>query len=129
LVNHDVDGWLVVFGGREDLALGGWDCGVPWDKRSHDSAKGLNSKGKRSDVEKDDILNVAGDDGALKGSTTADGFVWVDGKVDFVAGDLTDHILDGWHTDGAADHKDLTEVAVFEFGISHGFLHWGLASL
>ena len=45
LVDHDVDGWLVVFSGREDLALGGWNRGVAWDERSHDATEGFNTKG------------------------------------------------------------------------------------
>ena len=49
---------LVVRVGGESLCLLGGDGGIALDEDSHDSASSFNTKGKRSDIQEQQILNV-----------------------------------------------------------------------
>ncbi len=73
---------LVVGIGGEDLGLLGRDGGVSLDKRGHDTASGLDTHGKRSDVEEKEVLGgfrcVTGKDGSLDGGTVCNGLIRVD---------------------------------------------------
>jgi hypothetical protein len=48
--NLDVNAWLVISIGGEDLGLLGGDLCVPWDKVGHHSTGSLNSLGKWSNI-------------------------------------------------------------------------------
>jgi len=43
LKDLNLNTWLIVSIGGEDLGLFGRDVGLPWDQRSHDFASGLNA--------------------------------------------------------------------------------------
>ena len=70
LEDTDVDTSLVVGGGRELLGLLDGDGGVTLDDSSHQVAFDLNTEGKRSDIEEENVSDglvlVAGDDGSLR---------------------------------------------------------------
>jgi len=75
LVDHDVHGRLIVFGGRENLTLGGRDRGVPRNERGHDAAEGFNAEGERGDIQEHDVFDFAGDDAALDGGSDRHGLI------------------------------------------------------
>ena len=60
LEDVNVNGWLVVRGRGEDLALGSWDGGVAVDQLSEDAPHCFNPEGQRRHVEENDVLNVTG---------------------------------------------------------------------
>jgi len=77
--------WLVVSVGRESLRFLAWNLRVSWDDVGHDASSGLNSLGKRSDVDKQYILErvvigsiLIAEDGCLNSSTVSNCFIWVD---------------------------------------------------
>merc|ERR1712071_251324 len=86
LVHLDQHTWLVVSVGGEGLGLLGWDGGVARDQGGHDATSGLETHGKRGDVQQKDVLvasgtasqNVGLDSGAICNSLVrVDGATWL----------------------------------------------------
>ena len=117
LKDVDFDGSLVVRGGGEDLALLGRDGGVSVDDLGADTAEGLDTKGQRSDVEKQEALDVAAENTALKGCAHGDTFIGVDALEGLFADVLLDRFLDSRDTGRTADHEDLVDLGSLETGV------------
>ena len=75
LQDVDFDLGLVVGSGAEDLALLGGDGGVGVDELGHHAAQRLDTQRKRSYVEQQHVLHLAGEHTALDGG--ADGVLWL----------------------------------------------------
>ena len=98
LEDLDENTWLVVSVGSEGLLLLGGDGSVPRNKHSHDSTRGLDTLGKRGNIDEEEILDLlgtfTGEDGSLDGSTVSDGLVRVDGSVELLTvEELSEHLL------------------------------------
>ena len=85
-VNLDEDTWLVVSVGSEGLLLLCGNARVSGDEDSHDTTGGLDTLGKRGDIEEEEVFDLLGtltlEDGSLDGSTEGDGLIGVDGSVE-----------------------------------------------
>jgi len=84
LTLEDLDGYsrLLVSISCEGLGLLGWDSCVSGDKSGHDTTGSLNSLGERSNIDKEDILELfvvlSTENGGLDSGTEGDGFIRVD---------------------------------------------------
>ena len=97
LQNMEINGWLVVSGRREDLALGSWDRRVTVDQLRHYPTHGFNTKGKWRHVKQNNVLNVTSQNPTLNGSPQRNGFIRVDRVVWFLASQVLNQFLNGWN--------------------------------
>lgn len=119
---------LVVGEGGEGLGLLGGDGGVALDEGGHDTTSGLNTEGKRRDVEKEDLVgglgrSVTGEDGGLDGSTVGNGLIGVDGLAGLLAvEEVGDELLDLGDTGGTTDKDDLVDGGLVDLGVTESAL-------
>jgi hypothetical protein len=107
LEDFDFDSSLAVGGSGEDLGFFGGDGGVAVDETGEDTAEGFNTEGEGSDIEEEDIGDIAGQDGSLDGSTNGDGFVGVDG----FGGISLEESFDGFINPGRIRNMIFTQTA------------------
>ena len=114
-----MDGYscLAIGGCGEDLALAGRDRRVPLDQLRADSAKRLDSKRERSDIEKKDILYIALEDTALYGGAYGDDLIRIDALVRLLAEELLHQSLYSRDPGGSADEDDLVNAARGDAGV------------
>ena len=77
---------LVVGKRREELRILDWECSVTVDEWSDDTTSGLNTEGRWSDVQEEDLVGALGrgvsrENGGLDGGTVGNGPIWLDGLV------------------------------------------------
>ena len=119
LQHMDLDAWLHVFGGGENLGAAGWDGGIALDELGHHATLGLDAEAQRSDVEQQHIFDVALEHASLNSGTNGHHFVGVHGFVWLFTGEADDEIVHRRHTSRAA-HQDhvvqltLAYVCIFE---------------
>jgi hypothetical protein len=123
------DTGLVVSVGSEGLGLLGGDDGVSGDKNSHNTTSGLDTLGKRNDIEEEKILNLLGlltvEDSGLDGGTISDGLIRVDGSVELLAvEEVGEHLLNLGDTSGTADKDDLVDLGLGDISILEDHLNW-----
>ena len=118
LTLEDGDGYssLLILVGGEGLGLLGWDNSTTLDNRCHNTTDGLNTKGKRGDIDEKNILglfsSLTTEDTTLDGSTVSDSFIWVDASVWFLAvEEVFDKLLDLRDTSRATNEHDLINLA------------------
>lgn len=109
LVDLNQDSGLVIGGGREDLRLLGGDDSVAGDELGEDATSGLDTEGKRADVNEDDIFDtfLARQDTTLDGSTVGDGLIGVDSLGGLLAKVFLDELLDLGDTSRTTDEDNL----------------------
>ena len=117
LEDLDLHGRLVVLSRGEGLRTLRRDGGVALDELGHYAALGLDAEGKRSDVEKQHVLDVATQHASLQSSAQRHNLVRVDGLVRLLAGQFLDQLGHGRHTGGAADQDHVVNVADGHAGI------------
>jgi len=122
LENLNFDAWLVINSGGEFLHLLGGDGGVSGDDDGHDGSVGLNTLGKRGDIEEEEILDglgtLTGEDGGLDGSTEGDGLIGVDGSVKLLAAEeVLEHGLDLGDSSGTTNKDDFVDLVLGDLGI------------
>ena len=128
LEDLDQDTGLVVGVGGEGLGLLGGDSGVALNQRSHDTTSGLNTEGKRSDIEKQDLVGglgrlVTGQDSGLDGGTVGNGLIGVDGLVGVLVEEVGDELLDLGDTGGTTDKDDLVDGGLVNLGVTEDTLN------
>ena len=84
---------LVVCGSRESLTFSGRNGGVTFNKFRHNTTKSFNSKRKRSNVEKQYILHITGENTSLNRSADGHNFVRIYAFVRFFSKKIFDHFL------------------------------------
>src|SRR5690606_29242265 len=87
LQHVDRDGRLVVGGGGEGLPLVDGDGRIALDQLRADAAESFNAERKRSDIEQEHVLDVAGEHAALNRGAKGDHFVRVHAAVRFLLKD------------------------------------------
>jgi len=120
LVNLDLDGGLEVSSSGEDLGLLGGDGGVAVDQTGEDTAEGLDTEGKRSDIEKEDVSDLTRENGTLDGGTNGDGLIRVDRLGGVAAEDALDRSGDLGHTGHTTDEDNLLDVLGGHVGVLEG---------
>lgn len=124
LVDLDLDGGLEVSGSGEDLGLLGWDGSVAVDQTGEDTTEGLDTEGKRSDIEEKNVGDLTRQNGTLDGGTDGDSLVWVDGLGWVTAEDALDGLGNLWHTGHTTDEDNLLDVLGLHVGILQGLADW-----
>ena len=128
LVDLNEDTGLVILIGGEDLGLLGGNGGVTGDKRGHDTSSGLDTEGKRGNIEKKKLVELgasaaAGKNGGLDGGTVGDSLIGVDGLAELLAvEELLEHLLDLGNTGGTTDEDDLVDLGLGELGVTKDLL-------
>lgn len=117
LVDLDLDGGLEVSSGGEDLRLLGRNGGVAVDQAGEDTAEGLNTEGKRSDIEKEDVSDLTRENGTLDGGTNGDSLIGVDRLGGITAENALDRGGDLGHTGHTTDENDLLNVLGLHVGV------------
>ena len=128
LVHLDEDTRLVIGVGGEDLRLFGGNSGVAFDEGGHNTTSGLDTEGKRGNIEKEQVLSllggVSGKNGGLDSGTVGDSLVGVDALVGLLAVEEVGHELDDTgDTGGATDEDDFVHVALIDLGVAEDFLN------
>jgi len=118
----DEDTWLVISVGGESLLLLGGDASVSWDKDSHDTTSSLDTLGKRSNIQKEEILDLfgtlTGEDSGLNSGTVGDGFIRVDRSVKSLSvEEVLEHGLNLGDTGGTTDKYDLVDLGLANVSI------------
>ncbi len=122
LALQDVDAYrrLVVRGGRKDLAFLGRDRCVLFDQFRQHAAKRLDAQRQGRDVQKQDILDVPGQNAALDCGSDCHDFIGIDALVGLLPEDLLDLLLDPRHAGHPADEDDLVDLRRREVGVFQG---------
>jgi len=131
-VDLDFDSGLVVGISGEDLGLFGRDSGVSGDNNTHNTSDGLNTLGKRGDIEEEHILNGGGlrsvENGGLDGGTVSDGLIGVDGLVKGLSTEeVGEHSLDLGDSGGSSNENDLVNLGLGGVGVLHNVFYGGHA--
>ena len=117
LEDSDRDLGLAVGGSGENLGLLRGNGGVPVNDAGEDSSESLESEGQGSDVNEDDVLDVALEDSSLDGGSDGDGLVGVDAFVGLLAEELLDQLLDLGHATHSSDQQNLVDLVLLEAGV------------
>lgn len=117
LVDLDLDGSLEISGSGEDLRLLGGDGGVAVDQTGEDTAEGLDTEGEGSDIEKEEVLDLTGENGTLDGGTNGDSLIGVDGLGRVTAEDALDGLGNLGHAGHTTDEDNFLDVLGLEVGI------------
>jgi hypothetical protein len=98
--------------------------GVPLDDGGGDSTEGFDGEGERRDVQKDDLLHFAGEDGGLDGRAYRHHLIGVDVFVDLGPAEFLGHkLLDPRDPRGSAHQHHLIDVLGLELGRGQGVVH------
>jgi hypothetical protein len=120
LVDLDLDSGLEISSGGEDLGLLGRNGGVTVDQTSEDTAESLNTKRQRGDIKEKEVLDLAGEDSTLNGSTHGDSLVGVDGLGRVTAENALDGLSNLGHTGHATNEDDLLDLLGRETSVLEG---------
>ena len=131
-VDLDFDSGLVVGISGEDLGLFGRDSGVSGDNNTHNTSNGLNTLGKRGDIEEEHILDrlvsLSTENGSLDGSTVGNSLIGVDGLVeDLSVEEVGEHGLDLGDSGGSTNEDNLVNLSLGHIGILEDVFYWGHA--
>ena len=118
LVELNQDTRLVVGVGREDLRLLSGDDGVTLDESGHDTTRGLNTEGKRDDIEEEGfglVRGVARENGGLDSGTISDSLIKVEELARFLAvEEVGDNLDDTENTSGTTDEGNFVNVGLVD---------------
>ena len=128
----DEDTGLVVSVGGEGLGLLGGDGSVSGDEVSHDTTGGLDTLGKRGDIEEEHVLDglvsLSTEDGSLDSSTVGNSLIGVDGLVeDLSVEEVGEHGLNLGDSGGSSNEDNLVNLSLGHVGILKDVLYWGHA--
>ena len=117
LVDLDLDSSLEVGGSGEDLRLLGGDGSVAVDQTSENTAQSLNTQRQRSDIKKQEVLDLTGENGTLDSSSDSDGLIGVDGLGGITAEDALDGLGNLGHTSHTTNQNDLLDILGLQAGV------------
>lgn len=105
----------VISSGGEDLALLGRDDSVTSNELGEDSTGGLDTEGKRADIDKNEVLSAffTGEDTTLDGSAVSDSLIRVDALGGLLAAEVfLEELLDLGDTGGTTDENNLKTINI-----------------
>merc|ERR1719453_2218753 len=116
LEHLDVDSWLVVLVGGEDLRLLGWNDGVAVDQLGHHTANSLNTQSQRSHIQEQQFLSTfTTQDTCLHSGTVSNSFIRVDTTVGLLTvEEILDKLLNLGNSCGTTDQHDLINLVLLE---------------
>ena len=125
LYHIDIHRALIVSRRREDLTLLGRDRGISLDQSGSHAAHGLDGKGQRSNIQKQDLTctGIACQLAALYGSAQSHTLIGVQILGGLLACQLFHLILYGRDSGGTAYQKHLTDICVGQPRILHCILY------
>src|SRR5208282_4674854 len=129
LEDMDGDGGLPVRGRGEYLALSARYRRIAGDKSGKDAAEGLDAEGKRRDVEKEHVLDLAAENAALDRRAYCHRFVGVYALGGLLVEQVPDDRLDLGYARGASDEDDLVGLGGGETCVREGFRARGLGAV
>lgn len=112
LEHGDTDFGLVIRSSGENLGLLGWDGGVSVNQTSKDTTHSFDTEGKRSNIEKQNVLDVTGQDGTLDGSSDGNGLIRVHLPVGLFIEEIMDELLDLWHSCRTTNEDDFVDLVL-----------------
>ena len=124
LEDLDQDTRLVVREGGEDLGLLGGDGGVAGNELGHHTTSSLDTNGKGSNIEEQNLVgrlgrSVARENGSLDGSTVGNSLIRVDGLVGLLTIEVVgNELLDTGDTGGTTDKDNLVNLRLVDLGVS-----------
>ena len=129
LEDLNLDSWLVVSVGGEDLGLLNWDGCVSLDELGHDSSGSLDSQRQRGDVQQqklvEDLSLVLVENGGLNGGSIGNGLIRIDGLVEGSSvEELREELLNLGDSRGASDQDDILDLILGDFGVAENLLDW-----
>ena len=128
ILRHGMLTRLVVREGREGLCVFGRNGAVALDEDSHDFTNSLHAKGKRSDIQQQQIFSIFGfvsrEDGCLDSCTISNSLIRIDTLIQlFSTEEVLQEFLNLGNT-GRATHQDnIMDLGLVKFGILKGFLY------
>jgi hypothetical protein len=105
---------------RERLRLLGGDRCVASNQLGHDTTEGLDTKGKRGNVQQENVANAARQNGTLDGRTNRHSLIGVDALVWFATKDSLDRLNHLGHPRQTTDKDNLLDIARCQSGIAEG---------
>mmetsp|Transcript_8272 Transcript_8272/g.27507 ORF Transcript_8272/g.27507 Transcript_8272/m.27507 type:complete len:698 (+) Transcript_8272:103-2196(+) len=119
---------LVVRVRGEDLFLLGRNGGVSRDQHSHDTANGLETHGKRGNIEEEQVLHLfvafARQNRRLHGGAVRDGFIRVDGLAQFLAvEEVGQERLNLRDTGRTTDQDDFVNLSLVKLGVAQALFN------
>ena len=84
--------------------------GVRGDKLGHDTTESLNTKGKRSDIEQENVSAIANKNTALNRSANSDSFIGVDTLAGLTAEDSLDSLVYSGHMCHTTNQDNLIDL-------------------
>ncbi len=99
----------------------GRNGGILFDEFGHNTAQGLDSQGKRGDIQQQDIVDVPLKHSGLYGCTHGHHFIRVNAFMGFFAENLFHPLLNGRHTGHAAHQNDFIHAVGSQIGLFQCF--------
>ena len=97
---------------------------VALDEGSEGTTGGLDTEGKRGDVEEELLGGVTGKNGGLDGGTVRDSLIGIDALVLLLAvGEVGHELHDTRDTSGATDEDDFVDVRLVDLGVAVDLLN------
>ncbi|KAH3663984.1 hypothetical protein OGAPHI_004698 [Ogataea philodendri] len=122
LEHSDLDRGLARGSGGEHLRLLGWDSGVSWDQSGEDTTQGLNTERQWSNVQKQNVLDLTGQDSTLNGSTNGNSLVWVHSLGWLLTKERLDSADNLWHSGHTTNKNNLGNLGGGQTGILQSLL-------
>jgi len=124
------NGSLLVLVGGESLRLFGGDHGSTVNNLGQDSSDGLNTEGKGSHIDEEDILGLisglSSQNTSLHGGTVSDSFVGVNSSVGFfTVEEILHELLDLGDTGGSTNKYDFVDFRLLHGGVIKNLLDRG----
>ncbi|ABE05525.1 hypothetical protein HMPREF1617_02092 [Escherichia coli 908675] len=107
-----MDGYrrLVVFSGREHLAVLGRDSGVFRDQRGHHTAHGFDTQRQRGNVQQQYVFYVTSQNTTLNSSTDGYSFVRVNIFTRLFTKEFSNFLLNHWHTSLTTNEDNVVDI-------------------
>jgi len=124
LEDSDGDSGLIISSSREDLGFLGGDGGISLDHSGENTSQSFNTQRKRSDIKKQDILDISDQDTSLDGSTHGNGFIRVNSLAWRLSENVLDKLLNLGHSGHTSDKDDFINFVLCKTGILQALFAW-----
>ena len=120
---------LVIRSRRENFTLACWNCSVSVNQLRRYTAHRLNSKRKRSHIQKQHILNITSQDTTLNCGTNSHNLIWVHALHWIFSKEILHTLNHSWHTSHSTNHNYIVNVGLRKFGILQSLFYWTIQAI